>query len=83
MKTVDIHTAKKQLFRLVDEASKGKSFVISKSGKPLVKVAVDAPTERKVRRIGFMHGEISVPDDFDRVGHEQIQEMFGLRKIRK
>lgn len=79
MKTVDIHTAKKQLFRLVDEASKGEPFVISKSGKPLVKVvAVDAPTERKVRRLGFMQGEISVPDDFDRMGREQIEEMFGL-----
>lgn len=81
MKTVDIHTAKKQLFRLVDEASKGEPFVISKSGKPLVKVvAVDAPTERKVRRLGFMQGEISVPDDFDRMGREQIEEMFGLGK---
>lgn len=81
MKTVDIYTAKKQLFRLVNEASKGESFVISKSGKPLVKVvAVDAPTERKVRRLGFMQGEISVPDDFDRMGREQIEEMFGLGK---
>ena len=81
MKTVDIYTAKKQLFTLVNEASKGESFVISKSGKPLVKVvAVDAPTERKVRRLGFLQGEISVPDDFDRMGREQIEEMFGLGK---
>ena len=79
MKTVDIHTAKKRLFSLVDEASKGESFVISKCGKPLVKVAaVDAPTV--VRRLGFMQGEISVPDDFDRMGREQIEEMFGLGK---
>ena len=81
MKIVDIHTAKKQLFRLIDEASKGESFVISKSGKPLVKVVtVEAATRRKIRRFGFLHGEISVPDDFDRMGREQIEEMFGRGK---
>jgi prevent-host-death family protein len=44
MKTVNIHEAKTQLSRLVDEASRGESFIIAKAGKPLVKVVpVDAP----------------------------------------
>ena len=38
MKTVNIHEAKSHLSRLVDEAVQGKSLVIAKSGKPLVKV---------------------------------------------
>jgi prevent-host-death family protein len=38
MQTVNIHEAKTHLSRLVDQAAKGDSFVIAKSGKPLVKV---------------------------------------------
>lgn len=77
MKTVNIHAAKTHLSKLVDAASKGEPFVIAKAGKPVVKVtALDAPTGRKVRRLGFMAGQISVPDDFDRMGQKQIEEMF-------
>ena len=38
MKTVNIHEAKTQLSKLIEEASKGESFVIAKAGKPVVKV---------------------------------------------
>ena len=76
MKTVNIHEAKTQLSRLVDGAARGESFVIAKAGKPLVKVtAIDAPSEP--RRLGFMKGEISVPDDFDRMGQLEIAALFG------
>ena len=44
MLTVNIHEAKTQLSRLVDQAVKGEAFIIAKAGKPLVKVAgLDAP----------------------------------------
>ena len=77
MKTVNIHAAKTHLSKLVDEASKGEPFVIAKAGKPVVKVtALDAPTGRKIRRLGFMSGQISVPDDFDQLGSKEIEEMF-------
>jgi prevent-host-death family protein len=78
MKTVNIHEAKTQLSKLIEEASKGESFVIAKAGKPVVKVtALGAPTGGQVRRLGFMMGQISVPDDFDRMGKDEIQQMFG------
>jgi prevent-host-death family protein len=78
MKTVNIHEAKTHLSRLVEKASKGESFIIAKAGKPLVKVtALSSPTGAEVRRLGFMAGQISVPDDFDRMGREEIQQIFG------
>ena len=77
MKTVNIHEAKTQLSKLVDDASKGEPFVIAKAGKPLVKVtALNAPVGAQVRRVGFMVGQISVPDDFDRMGGEEIERIF-------
>jgi hypothetical protein len=30
-----------------------------------------------VKRLGFLAGQISVPDDFDRMGQEEIEGMFG------
>jgi prevent-host-death family protein len=78
MKTVNIHHAKTHLSRLIDEASKGESFVIAKAGKPIVKVmAIGAPTGAQMRRLGFMAGQILVPDDFDRMGSEEIEAIFG------
>lgn len=78
MKTVNIHQAKTQLSKLVDQASKGDAFVIAKAGNPMVKVtALNTPTGTKVRRLGFMAGQISVPDDFDRMGNEEIEALFG------
>jgi prevent-host-death family protein len=76
MSTVNIHEAKTQLSKLVDRAAKGKSFVIAKAGKPLVKVtALDAPV--KPQRMGFLAGEIRVPDDFDTMGADAIAALFG------
>jgi len=77
MKTVNIHEAKTQLSKLVDEAAKGEPFIIAKAGKPVVKViALEAPTGKQIRRLGFMAGQIAVPDDFDRMGEEQIERIF-------
>ena len=76
MVTVNLHQAKTQLSKLVDQAVKGEAFVIAKSGRPLVRVAaLDAP--RVPRRLGFMAGEIAVPDDFDRMGEAEIATLFG------
>jgi len=81
MKTVNIHEAKTQLSKLVDQASKGEPFVIAKAGKPLVKVtALGAPVGAQVRRLGFLSGQISVPDDFDRMGEEEIMRLFSSGK---
>jgi prevent-host-death family protein len=78
MKTVNIHQAKTQLSKLIEEASKGESFVIAKAGKPVVKVtALSAPVGTQVRRVGFMQGQISVPDDFDQMGRDEIERIFG------
>jgi prevent-host-death family protein len=76
MVTVNIHEAKTQLSKLVDQAVKGEAFVIAKAGKPLVKVtALEAPPA--LRRLGFLEGEIIVPEDFNRMGESEIASLFG------
>ena len=78
MRTINIHEAKTHLSRLVNRAADGEPFVIAKAGKPMVRVsALDAPPGPEVRRLGFLSGEIVVPEDFDRMAGEEIADLFG------
>lgn len=79
MQTVNIHEAKTQLSKLVDQAVNGESFIIAKAGKPLVKVTkLDTPTPQAKKRIGFMLGQIQVPNDFDEMGKDDIAKLFSM-----
>jgi prevent-host-death family protein len=80
MNTINIHEAKTHLSRLVEKAAAGEPFIIAKAGRPVAKVVpLDAPTAGQLRRIGFLDGQIQVPDDFDRMGSAEIEELFGGR----
>ena len=80
MRKISIRDARIRLSKLVDEAFDGEPFIITKAGKPLAKVlAINVPNKAITRRLGFMTGEIQVPDDFDRMGHDDVQELFGRR----
>jgi prevent-host-death family protein len=77
MRKVNMHEAKTHLSRLVERAAKGEGFIIAKAGKPLVKVVPLSSGEAAVpRRLGFLTGEIAVPDDFDRMGQDDIDRQF-------
>ena len=77
MKQVNIHEAKTHLSKLVEEAANGEPFIIAKNGKPVAKVtAIDAPDKKQIRRLGFMEGQFSVPDDFDTMMQKEIEDMF-------
>ncbi|HVV92404.1 MAG TPA: type II toxin-antitoxin system prevent-host-death family antitoxin [Hyphomicrobiales bacterium] len=79
MRQINIHEAKTNLSRLVEEAARGEPFIIAKAGKPIAKVVpLDAEAPRQKRRIGFLAGQIQVPDDFDHMGEKEIAEMFGI-----
>lgn len=77
MRSVNMHEAKTHLLRLVEAAANGEPFIIARAGKPVVKVvAVEAPDSGTMRRIGFLDGDISVPDDFDRMGSTETGALF-------
>ncbi|WP_290651414.1 type II toxin-antitoxin system prevent-host-death family antitoxin [Aquisalimonas sp.] len=78
MKTYNIHEAKTRLSQLIEKAERGEPFIIARAGKPVVRVAaLQSPEPGQERRLGFMQGHISVPDDFDRMGEREIAELFG------
>jgi antitoxin (DNA-binding transcriptional repressor) of toxin-antitoxin stability system len=67
---VNMHEAKTHLSRLVDE-----EFIIARGGRPVARV-VPIRDESPTPRVGFMT-DIEVPDDFDRMGAEEIAGSFG------
>jgi prevent-host-death family protein len=76
MHTVTLHDAETQLAQLVEQAARGEAFIISKSGRPMVKVIPFDTSSQNTTRLGFMAGEISVPEDFDRMGSSEIASLF-------
>lgn len=78
MRVYNVHEAKTHLSRLIRAAGAGEPFIIARRGKPVVKVvAVDSPEQETDGRMGFLAGRIAVPDDFDRMGSDEIAAMFG------
>ena len=77
MMQINIHEAKTQLSMLVEKAARGEPFIIAKAGKPMAKVIPFIAAESKSSRVGFLSGQIEVPDDFDQMGQKEISEMFG------
>ncbi len=77
METVNIHDAKTRLSQLIADAVKGKPFVIAKAGKPLVKVErLEEAIPKGKRKLGFMVGQGHVPEDFDTMFQDEIEQMF-------
>jgi prevent-host-death family protein len=79
MRTINMHEAKTNLSRLVEQAvSTGEPFVIAKAGRPMVTVTVHEDAVRHSSGpLGFLLGQGRVPDDFDDIGSAEIVRMFG------
>ena len=80
MRTVTMRYAQAHLPRLVREAVGGEPFIIARAGTPLVQVSEVEPPSPKTR-LGFLTGQVQVPDDFDTLGADEIQAMFEDRRI--
>ena len=76
MKQVNMHAAKTNLSALVKEAAAGEPFAIAINGKPMVKViAYNEPA--RLPRIGFLKGNIVIPEGFDDMAIDEIVDLFG------
>jgi prevent-host-death family protein len=75
MRTVNIHTAKTHLSRLLNEVAAGEEVVIAKAGKPVARLVPFDP-RREPRQPGLMKGEIWISEDFDDPLPEEIMAAF-------
>jgi prevent-host-death family protein len=62
----NMHDAKSNLSRLVDQVAAGREVVIAKAGKPVARlVPLSTQVTGKKRKLGLAAGKFSVPEDFD------------------
>jgi prevent-host-death family protein len=76
MTTVNVHEAKTHLSQLLARVAEGETVIIAKAGRPVARLSPIDDDERAKVRIGFMAGEITVPDDFDRMWEDEIADLF-------
>jgi prevent-host-death family protein len=62
---INIHEAKTQLSKLVEEAAQGEEIIIAKAGKPIARLVPLATHACKPRIPGGMKGQIWLADDFN------------------
>ena len=74
MKQLNIYEAKTHLSQLVDQANKGSSFIIARSGKPLARLVPLAA--KNSFQFGTLQGKISCSDDFDAPLPDDLLDLF-------
>ena len=77
MQTVNIHAAKTQLSRLVDEAAAGEEIVIARAGKPVARLMpLATPPVARRRVLGCLAGRLTMPADFDAPLPDDVLDAF-------
>ncbi len=64
MDAVNIYEAKTRLSQLVDKAAAGEDVVVSRNGKPLVRITQLAGARRRVK-FGVLKGRVRISPDFN------------------
>jgi prevent-host-death family protein len=71
----NIHDAKTNLSRIVDDVAAGAEVIIAKAGKPMARlVPIDVPV--KAKKLGLLKGKIRVPEDFNAPLDEETLDQF-------
>ncbi len=74
MKLVNIHQAKTQLSKYLQEVEDGGEVVIGRYGNPIAKLVPYVSDKPKIT-FGLLKGKFSLPDNFD-APDEEIVRMF-------
>jgi len=76
MQTVNIHEAKTQFSRFIDQAEAGEEIIIARAGKPVARLMPLQTPADLPRQLGLGKGRFTMPDGFDDMDAEQILTMF-------
>ena len=65
MTTVNVHQAKTQLSKLLQQVEAGETIVIARAGKPSAQLVPINANPKGLNPPGVMRDQISISDDFD------------------
>jgi len=75
VKQVNIHEAKTQLSRLIEEVEAGGEVIVARAGKPVAKLS-PIRGKRRRRRLGLLDGKFKIPADFDAPLPDEVLAAF-------
>jgi prevent-host-death family protein len=75
MQTINIHKAKNQLSRLIDQAAAGEDIIIARAGKPIARLTSLQSQPLQPRKLGLGKDRFTMPQDFDHL-YAQIPAYF-------
>jgi prevent-host-death family protein len=74
----NIHEAKTNLSKLIEQAENGEEVIIARAGKPIVRLVPYTERPRKKTRLGGQwQGKVRVSKDFDKLPSD-IADAFGV-----
>ncbi len=76
MQTVNIHEAKTQFSRIVEQAEAGEEIVIARAGKPVARLVSLVSAAPQSRVLGLGKKQFTFPPDFDNLHAGEIIGMF-------
>lgn len=76
MPTVNIHEAKTQFSRIVEQAEAGEEIVIARAGKPVARLVSLESAALPPRKLGLGKKRFTFPADFDNLHAGEITDMF-------
>lgn len=76
MPTVNIHEARTQFSRFVEQAEAGEEIVIARAGKPVARLVALEKTAHQPRKLGLGKKQFAFPEDFDSLYGAEIAGMF-------
>lgn len=75
MDPVNIYDAKTRLSQLVDRAASGEDVIVSRNGKPLVRITSLSVPRRRIK-FGVLKGKFRIAADFDAPLSEDVRATF-------
>jgi len=75
MKQINVHQAKSQLSRYLEEVEAGGEVVIARAGRPIAKLTPLRGKGRR-RKLGLLDGRFRIPDDFDAPLADEVVRSF-------
>jgi prevent-host-death family protein len=79
-KIINMHDAKTQLSRLVEQAEAGEDIVLARAGKPVVRLVPVRVARR--RKLGQWNGKVRISKDFDAPLPDDLQRAWEGRRNR-
>lgn len=75
--SIEVSQAEAIFEDLIEQVARGVTVILLRNGEPVAKLLpVEAAQTAGQQRLGFMKSAFDVPDDFDRMGHAEIDDDF-------